>query len=61
MILLTLLAVLAATLAIALRWRLARGGAAAPLLLLPDAGTAFAHCPGGRNLPLAGYYIYTRW
>ncbi len=60
-ILLTLLAVLAATLAIALRWRLARGGAAAPLLLLPDAGTALRIALAGVILPLAGYYIYTRW
>ncbi len=60
-ILLILLAVLAATLAIALRWRFRRGGAAAPLLLLPDAGAALRIALAGVILPLAGYYIYTRW
>lgn len=46
---------------VALRWRLHRGGAAAPLLLIPDAAAAGRIIGAGVLLPLLGYWLFTRW
>ncbi len=60
-ILLVLLTVMAVALLTVLNWRFRRGGASAPLLLLPDAQTTLRIALLGVVAPLAAFFAYTRW
>ena len=44
-----------------LRWRLMSGGAAIPLLLLPNGRDTLRILGYGIVLPVLGYYLYSRW
>ena len=57
---LLLFAAMCAAFLVMLRWRW-RGGAAAAILLLPDARTVLRVLALGIVLPLAGFWVYSRW